>query len=218
MIFSSHDALIALGGNQPWQGQGPAQTLRAALAVLAERGADVLAVSRFYQTPCFPAGAGPDYVNAAARIRVAGAPAAMPSAILALLHEVEALFDRQRIQRWGRRTLDLDLLAVGEAVLPDAATHRAWRELPPEDQQTTAPPELVLPHPRLHERAFVLVPLADVAPDWRHPVLGKTVAQMLAEQPAAEVAGVVAIAPPHGDGESACVPDDKGLENGFHSF
>lgn len=85
---------------------------------------------------------------------------------------------RERGTRWGQRTLDLDLLAMGDLVLPDAQVYAHWRDLPLEDQARRAPEQLILPHPRLQDRAFVLVPLSDVAPDWRHPVLGRTVLEM----------------------------------------
>lgn len=88
------------------------------------------------------------------------------------------------------RTLDIDLVALGDSVLPDADTQDAWRSMPPEVQARSAPDRLILPHPRLQDRAFVLVPLADVAPDWVHPRTGQTVAQMLAALPAADVAEV----------------------------
>lgn len=184
--------LIALGANLPNGAQSPAETLRAAVAALPASGLRVERMSRLFVTPAFPAGTGPDYVNAAARLRAA--PGMDPGAILAALHGVEAAFGRARVQRWGMRTLDLDLLAVGDRVMPDAETFCQWRDLPQDRQVMAAPDRLILPHPRLQDRAFVLVPLHDVAPRWRHPVLGQTVGAMLRALPAEDRAAVVPLA------------------------
>ncbi|MCJ8138475.1 2-amino-4-hydroxy-6-hydroxymethyldihydropteridine diphosphokinase [Falsirhodobacter halotolerans] len=167
-------AFVALGANM-----GDAEgAVRDALARLGP-----VAASPLYATPAFPAGSGPDYVNAVAEVAWDGAP----DALLIDLHRIEASAGRVRADRWGARVLDLDLLALGERVEGDWAH---WHALPPDRQQREAPGALILPHPRLQDRAFVLVPWSDIAPDWRHPVLDRTVAQMRDALPAGDVAAV----------------------------
>ena len=181
--------IIALGSNSSRNGTDPAALLSAALRALKAAGLPVAATSRFYATPCFPAGSGPDYVNAAACLDTA----MPPEALLESLLRIEADFGRERRQRWASRSLDLDLIAMGATILPDAATQRQWVDLPRDRQTREAPDRLILPHPRLQDRAFVLIPMADIAPDWRHPVLGKTVRQMLDALPAAEKSAIIGL-------------------------
>jgi len=184
------ECLVALGANQTLGGRSLRESLDFAFASLADAGLDPVARSGLYRTPAYPPGAGPDFLNAAARI-VTDLP---PDQVLERLHRIEAALGRERHVRWAARTLDLDLLAMGDRVLPDRDTFRAWADMPPARRGTEAPDRLILPHPRLHERGFVLIPLAEVAPDWRHPVLGRTVAQMCAALPAEATSGIERVA------------------------
>ena len=184
-------ALIALGGNLPWNGQSPRETIIKAIEAIWQAFGGTGVTSRLYGTPAFPAGSGPDYVNAA--ILVTLRHNALAEEVLVKLHEIEGRFGRQRLQRWGMRSLDLDLLAMGDLVQPDLATWQHWHDLPAAEQTRQTPPGLILPHPRLQDRAFVLVPLADVAPDWCHPILGRTVRQMRDALPKADIEQVVVL-------------------------
>lgn len=182
---------VALGSNLPATPGTPVSTVAAALSALDSGEIAVTRISRLYRTPCFPPGAGPDFVNAAAEIETAlDAPA-----LLAGLHAIEAAFGRARAGRWGPRTLDIDLLDLGGMVLPDPATQAEWRNLPPDRQNEIAPDQLILPHPRLQDRAFVLVPLAEIDPGWLHPCLGLTASELLDRLPAEDKAAIRPISP-----------------------
>jgi 2-amino-4-hydroxy-6-hydroxymethyldihydropteridine diphosphokinase len=147
--------LIALGANIPSLWGTPEATLKAALAALEQRGVRVLGISRFRQTQAWPDPADPVFTNAVARIETE----LQPFALLGLLHEVETAFGRKRSLANGPRSLDLDLIDYRGMIMEDA---------------------LVLPHPRIMDRRFVLEPLAEIAPGWRHPVSGHTVEDLLA--------------------------------------
>ena len=172
-------ALIAFGGNMPSEAGQPAKTIACAAQKFRDFGLKFKALSAFYATPCFPIGAGPDYVNAAAVV----ASDLDAGEILQALHHIEAEFGRARKQRWGQRTLDLDLIALGDNILPDRATQDQWRALPPDEQIHAIPDRLILPHPRLQDRGFVLVPLADIAPAWIHPILNRSITQLMDDLP-----------------------------------
>ncbi len=147
-------ALIGLGANIPSFAGPPAQTLKAALAVLAKAGVEITALSPFYETEAWPDPAAPPFLNAVAALRTL----LQPVALMTLLHEVETTFGRKRSVPNAPRTLDLDLLDYAGQVREGTIT---------------------LPHPRLAERRFVLEPLKVVAPVWRHPVSGLDVDALL---------------------------------------
>jgi 2-amino-4-hydroxy-6-hydroxymethyldihydropteridine diphosphokinase len=188
-LVPSQFTLIAVGSNVTSLWGEADVTVSEALKRLEIALGVPMARSRMYHTPAYPAGAGPDFVNGAVAVQTDIAA----DHILAILHQIEAAALRTRDVRWGQRTLDLDLIACGQAVLPDAAGLQYWLDLPPEQQMAQTPAELILPHPRMQDRAFVLQPLSDVAPDWVHPVLGLSVTQMLAQCSAADRASVVPV-------------------------
>ncbi|MBX2834637.1 MAG: 2-amino-4-hydroxy-6-hydroxymethyldihydropteridine diphosphokinase [Micavibrio sp.] len=147
---------IALGANLQSLVGAPEATFKAALAALEEAGVRVVAFSSVWESPPWPEGSDqPWYENAVAIVETA-----LPvELLLRLMHEVEAEFGRDRAgeARNAARTLDLDLIAYNDVVMDDG---------------------LVLPHPRMHERSFVLYPLCEIAPDWGHPLFGRSVREM----------------------------------------
>ncbi|MGR3292104.1 MAG: 2-amino-4-hydroxy-6-hydroxymethyldihydropteridine diphosphokinase [Paracoccaceae bacterium] len=182
----SEPVLLGVGANLDSSAGPPAATILESIKILSRSDLQVLAVSRLYQTPAFPPGSGSDYVNAA---MVCSTNLDAPE-ILKVLHDIEAHFGRERQHRWGARTLDIDLLGVGAQVLPDRTTHDYWRDLSLEEQKQHPPQTLILPHPRMHERGFVLVPLAESAAAWQHPILKLSAAEMLANLPESDVADI----------------------------
>ena len=158
--------LVALGSNLVTQRFDSSQKLlEEALKSLAKRNIQVKGRSSWYRSAPVPLSDQPWFVNGVVQV----ASTLDPKALLETLHAVESEYGRMRSRRNASRTLDLDLLAYDDQVISEADG-------------------LVLPHPRLQERAFVLLPLAEVAPQWRHPVTGLTAAEMLASlQPGQEV-------------------------------
>ena len=169
--------LIGLGANLPGPGGKPPEaTIRAGFDALDDAGIQVRVRSRLYRSAPVPASDQPWFVNAVVLVDTRLEPAAL----LAALHRIEARFGRTRRKRWEARILDLDLLAYGS--LRQTGRNRARG--------------LIVPHPRLHERAFVLLPLAEIAPDWRHPGTGAALSDMIeALDPEARRSTVPIIAP-----------------------
>jgi 2-amino-4-hydroxy-6-hydroxymethyldihydropteridine diphosphokinase len=139
--------LIGIGANLPSRFGPPLAACEAALTALEGVGVHVLIRSRWYESAPVPISDDPWYVNGVARVGTDLGP----EALLAALHRIEADFGRVRTEVNAPRVLDLDLLEY--------------------DGRIRGPEGLILPHPRMHLRAFVLLPLAEIAPDWRHPAL-----------------------------------------------
>jgi len=150
--------VIALGSNLSSQAGGPQETLAAAIARLTYNDATVRKVSRYFKSAAWPDPNDPPFTNAVAIIETARDPAAL----MTLLHETEAAFGRVRGPRNAPRTLDLDLIDYDGRV-------------------EAGPP--ALPHPRVETRGFVLIPLRDVAPEWRHPASGASLDDLIAALP-----------------------------------
>lgn len=149
--------LVALGSNAAWGGEGPARLLERALGRFSDHGLRVVKRSSWWCSAAWPDAADPPFLNGVAQVETT----LEPEDVLASLHALEAEFGRARTRRNAPRTLDLDLVAHGRVV--------------------RAGPGLVLPHARAAERLFVMGPLAQIAPDWRHPVTGARALDLAAE-------------------------------------
>lgn len=157
--------LLGYGANVPGGWGTPRETIVRALHELPQRGVDILAASPLYETAPVGPVDQPSFINGAA---LAGTRLG-PEALLAVLKALEREAGREAGLHWGPRALDIDILDYGGRIL-------GWEGGAPVEPRGS----MVLPHPELHRRAFVLVPLETIAPDWRHPVLGATPAAMLA--------------------------------------
>lgn len=169
-----HLALLAFGANLPSPVGQPLATIVAARDALAKAGMEIVAFSPPYCTVAetLPdSDPVPDFINAAAVMVTDLAP----DALLGLFQRIERHFGRTEGARWSARSLDIDLLAWDNAILPSVAL---WHDIAGSEDPAAILPEPVVPHPRLHRRGFVLAPLKDVAPEWMHPVLGQSAMQM----------------------------------------
>ncbi len=187
--FRLRKYLAALGSNLPGNVTSPVEVLELALTLFGEHGLRITARSRWYRSPAYPLGSGPEFVNGA----VAFEANREPNAVLHDLHAIEAQLGRVRKRRWEARVCDIDMLACDAEILPDRQVVMGWIYQNETEQRVKAPQELILPHPRLQDRGFVLLPLAEIAADWVHPIIGKSVAELAVALPQTAKLGIVAI-------------------------
>lgn len=156
--MSTRAAYIAMGTNLPFNGLAGPELLARALAAMEEAGVRVRSRSSVWRSSAWPPGTEqPDFHNAVVAVDAADWT---PEHLWKTLQTIEVAFGRERRERWAARTLDLDIVAM--------------------DGRVGAFGAVVLPHPAMHERGFVLAPLMEIAPDWRHPMLGSYAASLLA--------------------------------------
>lgn len=154
--------LIALGANLPSRFGAPEDTLVAALKALENAGVQILQCSRIWITEPVPKSDQPDFRNAVAQVQ----SELSARALLDLLHRIEADFGRVRSVQNAPRLLDLDLIAYHDEIVLEAEQGG-----------------MIIPHPRMHQRRFVLAPLCDIAPDWVHPSFGRCAEDLLDDAP-----------------------------------
>jgi 2-amino-4-hydroxy-6-hydroxymethyldihydropteridine diphosphokinase len=155
--FPDAATVVALGSNLAFEGAPPADVLEAALVRFPEHGLDIVKRSGWWRSAAWPDASAPAFLNGVALVRTALGPHEVLDALL----RIERGFGRDRTIPNAPRTLDLDLIAHGRTVMDE--------------------PGLVLPHPRAAERRFVMGPLAEIAPGWRHPVSGEAAEELAAE-------------------------------------
>ncbi len=161
--------LIGLGANIPHiAGSHLSKNLEKALELLVARGIRINRRSSWYRSSPVPPSGQPWFFNGVAAIEFSGTP----DELMGLLHDVEYEMGRKRRLRNESRVIDLDLIAFGRVIISQ--------------RQPGGRRSLVLPHPELHKRAFVLRPMAEIVPNWSHPVLAKGVNELLSELPSGQ--------------------------------
>lgn len=167
--------LIAIGSNLSNDLQESYNLVSDAIKTFNSETIKDIKISKFYETPAFPPGSGPNFINCV----ISGNTSLLPNELLNQLHLIEEDFGRTRIKRWGQRTLDIDLIDFDNIIFPNNTYVNEWLNMPLDMQKVKIPEQLILPHPRIQDRPFVLIPLIDVAPYWKHPLLNETPQEML---------------------------------------
>lgn len=179
-VEADFEILLGLGANLSSPVGSPLQTLQSAILAMPDFGIKPKRQSSFYQTPAMTPDEQAPYMNAVISVETE----LSPQDLLEQLHRLEAKYGRTRTQRWESRCLDIDLLDYGGAIIPPQDS-RPWGP-----EGGSGPRPLTLPHPLLQDRAFVLVPLAEIAPAWHHPVTGEAVMTLLRRLAPAAMHGI----------------------------
>ena len=174
--------LISFGANLPGPFGNPSQTLQSVIEELRVHGFIISKRSRYYSSPAFPDASKPKFLNTCLELKVAHEALD----VLDFLKFIEKKMGRRKNSRWESRICDLDLLSFDNLVFPSIKIFYKWYNMPLNRQIIEQPDQLLLPHPRLQDRAFVLKPLMDFAEDWIHPVTYLSVKEMFEALPIVE--------------------------------
>ena len=181
---------VAYGANIPGPFGCPRDTLESVFNELPKYGLEIKNKSRLYASLAFPDPTKPNYINGCLELEAnCGA-----SDVLDRLKSIEIKMGRRKKgARWDSRICDLDLLAFSNEIYPSITVFYHWYEMPLKTQMIKKPTELLLPHPRLQDRAFVLKPLMEFASNWIHPILKLSVNDMFEALPKEDLDSVVVI-------------------------
>jgi 2-amino-4-hydroxy-6-hydroxymethyldihydropteridine diphosphokinase len=185
-INKARKCIIATGSNLKGSLKGDQSPLDAALRLMSSESLEIIDQSPWYKSHAFPAGSGPDFTNGAVLCKTT----LNASELIAHLHSVEHELGRNREKRWGPRVIDLDLIDFDGQIEPSLSIYKHWESLELKKQMQETPEQLILPHPRLQDRVFVMVPMRDIVPDWVHPVSGQSLDQLLSRFTQAELAQI----------------------------
>ena len=166
---------VAFGSNVFSKLGSPLETIHQAMEDIQTSEFELLFTSNLYETAAYPKDSGPDFINCCSVYRTK----LNAFDTLLHLHKIEKSFGRIRNKRWGPRMIDLDLIYFDKLIYPNKEVVEEWMVLSKEKQMKSWPTEMILPHPRLQDRAFVLVPMSDIDPNWKHPILKNTVSEMI---------------------------------------
>ena len=160
---------IALGSNLETENMNRLEILNKALEYFPMFSISLVKVSSFWESKSYPNKNQPNFINAVSEVQ----SILNPHQTLCSLKKIEIILGRKVNSRWGSRVLDLDILASGSLILPNLRIFNRWLKMPLQHQIQNQPNQLILPHPRIQDRLFVLKPLSEIDPKWIHPVLNK---------------------------------------------
>ena len=168
---------IALGANINSSVGSPIETLKACIEKFEKKNISIKKMSNWYESEAFPNPLDPPFVNCCLSVETVF----KPQELLNFFLRIEEVLGRKEKKRWGPRVCDIDILSQGQQILPNRSEFNYWYKMDFEIQKIKKPTELIIPHPRIQDRDFVLVPFCEIEENWFHPFLKKNIKKILNE-------------------------------------